>query len=141
MKIRKLAIALIFGLVSSVALADGVPVKIDGMGLHYSDLDRQTTDRVIAVASTNPMYSIMPSAPALAEHPPFINVLLTYTDISSGIISLNVEVLLNDKSLRFLGYLGSGVTFCTVADQAQCVLDASTILQTSFNRYLRGSRN
>lgn len=86
MKIRKLATALIFGLVSSVALADGVPVMINGGGLHYSDLDRQITDRVIAVASTNPMYSVVPSAP--------------------------------------------------VADQAQCILDAGTILQTAFNNYL-----
>jgi hypothetical protein len=136
MKIRELATALIFGLVPAVALADGVPVMIFGGGVHYSGLDRQITDRVIAVASTNPMYSIVPSAPVAADHRPFINVVLEYTDMSQGIIAMTVDVLLNDKSFRFQGYLGSGTTFCTVADQAQCILDAGTILQTAFNNYL-----
>lgn len=136
MNIGKLATGLIFGLISTAALADGVPIMITGGALHYSDLDRQITDRVVAVASTNPMYFIVPSAPVSAEHGPFIDVVLQYTDMSDGIIAVNELVLLNDKKLRFQGYLGGGTTFCTVADQAQCILDAGTILQTAFNNYL-----
>lgn len=60
---------------------------------------------------------------------------MAYTDLSDGIIAVAVNVLLMDKRLPFYGYLTSGTTFCSVADQAQCVLDAGTILQTGFNHY------
>ncbi|MEX4005171.1 hypothetical protein AB4Y38_40775 [Paraburkholderia sp. EG285A] len=134
--IRKLAIALIFWLVAGVARADGVPVVISGGGLHYSELDRQITDRIIAVASNNPAYSISNTAPVDDGHRPFISLVLGYADMQDGIITMSVLVILNDKKLPFPGYLGSGTTFCSLADQAQCVLDAGTILQTAVNNYL-----
>ncbi|WP_233856270.1 hypothetical protein [Paraburkholderia sp. HD33-4] len=82
------------------------------------------------------MYSIVRSAPVAPGHRPFISVLLSHTALSQGIIVMTLQVLFNDKSLRFGGYLGSGIAFCTVADQSQCVLDAGTVLQTAFNFYL-----
>lgn len=136
MKIGSLAVAFIFGLGSSAAFAGSVPVMITGSAIHYSDVDKQTTGRVIAIASRNPTYSIIPSASTSAGQPPFVDVLLIYTDLSDGIIVLSVEVLLHDRRLQFDGHLSNGVTFCSVADQAQCILDAGTILQTGFNNYL-----
>lgn len=114
-------------------VVDRYPISLIGMGTSYNELDMSITDRIRRTLSNNPQYEL------LQENPlgrwPRIDYLLSYTNTSNGMIVLSIIALLQDKKLDYPGYLANGVTFCDTQKQYQCILDATTLLQSAINSY------
>jgi hypothetical protein len=134
----KTLIVLVLLLLALNASADEVmmkryPINLAGIGREYNDLDRNITDRIGQVLSNNPQYELLQGK--AKDRLPRIDYLLMYTNESNGLIVLSLLALLQDKKLKYPAYLQNGITFCTTQNQYQCILDATSVLQTAINSY------